>query len=274
MHERAVKRLQLETDLRHAIERNEFVLHYQPLVDMSNDQIMGFEALIRWNHPQRGLLGPGEFLTVAEETGLIIPIGYWVLEEACSQLSQWNADFRRAKPLAVSVNLSCKQFVDTSLVEKIDEILARTGMDSTCLWLEVTESVVMENSAMAIAMLKELKQRGIQVCLDDFGTGHSTLSYLHRLPIDTLKIDRSFVSEIDGKGDGAEIVKTIMTLAHHLGLDVVAEGIESQTQLSQVKALNGQIGQGFFFARPMASQAVEAMWNVEPGRFGTQVTVN
>jgi EAL domain-containing protein (putative c-di-GMP-specific phosphodiesterase class I) len=275
MHERAVIRLRLETDMQRAVEREEFRLMYQPLVDLDDDnRIMGFEALIRWQHPVQGLLPPAAFLTVAEETSLIVPIGYWVLREACTQLHQWHQEFPTATPLVVSVNLSSKQFSDPALVEEIDKIIDETGVDAHSLWLEITESVVMENPRAAREMLAKLKLRGLHVCLDDFGTGHSTLGHLHRLPIDTLKIDRSFVSSIGEHGEDSEIVRVILTLAEHLGLDVVAEGIETEMQANQLRELNSHIGQGFYFSKPLTTAAVEALWSNEPGRFGLIPALN
>ena len=275
MHDRAVARLELETDLRRAIEREEFRLHYQPLVDLDdNNRIMGFEALIRWQHPTRGLLSPAFFLDMAEETGLIVPIGYWVLREACSQLSVWHKQFPMSKPLSVNVNLSSKQFTDPALVQEMDNIIHESGVNPYCLWLEITESVIMENPQMAREMLTKLKERGLQICLDDFGTGHSSFAHLHKLPVDVLKIDRTFISEIGEQGENSEIVQVILTLAEYLGLDVVAEGIETESQARQLRDLKSGIGQGFFFSRPLTTTAVEDMWCKQPSRFGLSPLLN
>lgn len=254
MHLRAMSLLHLETDLRHAIEREEFRIHYQPIVSLRSGRIAGFEALARWYHPQRGLISPAEFIPVAEETGLIIPIGFWVLREACRQMRSWQIQFPRNLSLIISVNLSGRQFSQPNLVEQINQILLETQLDPHCLKLEITESVVMGNAESAIALLAQLKKLGIHLSIDDFGTGYSSLSYLHRFPIDTLKIDRSFINRIDTDGEQLEIVRTIVTLAWNLGLDVIAEGVETAKQLAQLKSLQCEYGQGYFFSRPLDSE--------------------
>jgi diguanylate cyclase (GGDEF)-like protein/PAS domain S-box-containing protein len=255
MHAQAVDLLRLETDLRRAIDRQEFRLHYQPIVSLSTGRISGFEALVRWQHPERGCIQPDKFISLAEETDMILPIGKWVLTEACRQMREWQQQFPEHSSLSISVNLSCKQFRQPDLVEQVTHILQETGLDARSLKLEITESVVMENIDTAINMMKELRALGVQLSMDDFGTGYSSLSYLHRFPISTLKIDRSFVSRMDGNNENREIVRTIVMLARNLGMEVVAEGVEGETQLSQLVALECQYGQGYFFSRPATAES-------------------
>jgi diguanylate cyclase (GGDEF)-like protein len=257
MHARAVTLLQLENDLRRSLERQELQVHYQPVVSLKTGRINGFEALVRWQHPHRGLVSPVEFIPIAEETGLIIPIGYWVLCEACRQISAWQ-EYYQASPLTISVNFSGKQFSQPDLIKQIDQILQETGLDGKSLKLEITESVLIENAESAAAMFLHLKSLGVQVHIDDFGTGYSSLSYLHRFPIDGLKIDRSFVSRMGVNNENSEIVKTIMTMAHNLGMSVIAEGIETAEQLTQLRALQCEYGQGYFFSKPLKPEAAAA----------------
>jgi EAL domain-containing protein (putative c-di-GMP-specific phosphodiesterase class I) len=254
MLDRAMTRLELETDLRKALERQEFLVQYQPIVELGNRQIIGFEALVRWQHPTRGLVSPADFIPMAEETGLIIPIGYWVLTEACRQIREWQAQFPADPSLTVSVNLSAKQCAQTDLVQRVAGILQNTGLDASSLKLELTESMIVEDAASTATTLSELRALGVQVQIDDFGTGYSSLSYLQRLPIDTLKIDRTFVSRIGKDGNGSEIVRTILALAHDLGMKVVAEGIETDEQLSKLKSMECEYGQGYLFTKPIDSQ--------------------
>jgi diguanylate cyclase (GGDEF)-like protein/PAS domain S-box-containing protein len=251
MHTLAMNLLQMETDLRRAIERKEFVLHYQPIVALETGAISGFEALIRWRHPERGFVPPSEFVQIAEETGLIIPIGQWVLEEAGRQIREWQEQFPQYPPLQISVNLSSKQFVNSNLIDQIRKVIADSGIDPYSLKLELTESMVMENFDTAIEMLKQLRKLGIELSIDDFGTGYSSLSYLHRFPISTLKIDRSFVSCMNDLNENAEIVRTIVMLARSLKMNVVAEGVETMDQLSQLALLECEYGQGYYFSKPL-----------------------
>ncbi len=257
MHDKAVSLLDLETDLRTAIRRKQFELFYQPIVDLDNARIVGFEALVRWIHPTRGLIPPNEFIHVAESTGLIIPMTVELLRDACLQIKKWqdvsNDD------LMVSVNLSGKHFGYPTLVDQIADILEETGVQPSCLKLEITESAVMNDAEGAIAMLKRIKETGVKISIDDFGTGYSSLSYLHRFPIDTLKIDRSFVNTMEEGTENGEIVRTVIALARALKLDVIAEGIESVHQLHQLRVLGCEFGQGYLFSRPLPVAAIDRM---------------
>jgi len=255
MHDRAVALLELETDLRRAVERAEFEIYYQPIVSLATGKIDAFEALLRWRHPRRGLLVPDSFVPVAEDTGLIVPIGWWVLHEACRQLADWQSLPWTGQHLAVTVNLSGKQFMQADLVERVEEILGSTGIRSGSLRLEMTESTIMEQAEEAVEKLMALRRLGVKLYIDDFGTGYSSLSYLHRLPVDALKIDRSFISEMDSEAERAEIVGTIVTLARTLRMDVAAEGIETAEQVTRLRALACHYGQGFFFSEPLGSSA-------------------
>ena len=255
MHARAVSRLQLESDLRQAIEQKEFCVYYQPIVSLQTGRLSGFEALVRWNHPRRGLVSPADFIPVAEETGLIVPIGQWVLNEACAHVRQWQLDSPSHRSLSLSVNLSARQVAQADLLDRIKEALASSKLNPHCLKLEITESVVMENAEAAALMLKQLRALGVQLSIDDFGTGYSSLSYLHRFPLNYLKIDRSFVMRLTTDNDNA-IVRTISTLARNLGMEVIAEGIETEEQHQQLKMLGCEYGQGFLFSRPVDSEGV------------------
>jgi EAL domain-containing protein (putative c-di-GMP-specific phosphodiesterase class I) len=256
MHTGVMAQLQLETDLRCALERKELRLVYQPLVELENGRVIGFEALLRWQHAKIGLISPLEFIPLAEETGLIVPIGKWVLEEACRQVHAW--EVRSGQPLILGVNLSSKQFSQSRLVEDISGVLADTQMEPSRLKLEITESVIMDNARMTTTLLTELKALGIKLAIDDFGTGYSSLSYLARLPMDTLKIDRSFVQQMAATGRD-EIVKTILTLAQNLNMDVIAEGIEKIAECEQLKKLGCKLGQGYLFAKPLSVEDAEKM---------------
>ncbi len=259
MHTRALNLLQLETDLRRAVERREFFLHYQPIVAMDSGVISGFEALIRWQHPERGYISPIDFVPVAEETGLIIPIGEWVLGEACRQIKRWQEQFPTYPPLQTSVNISGKQLMKSDLIEQVRRVLQETGIDPRSLKLEITESIMMENIETAISILNQLRALGVELSIDDFGTGYSSLSYLHRFPVSTLKIDRSFVSRMDGNNENAEIVRTIIMLARNLDMDVVAEGVETEHQVLQLRALKCEYGQGYHFSKPVDVSGIEQL---------------
>ena len=251
MHAQTLKLLTLENDLRRSLERQEFEVYYQPITSLVTGTLTGFEALVRWRHPERGLVSPVEFIPVAEDTGLIIPLGEWVLYEACRQLRMWQTQFPTPEPLKISVNLSGKQIKEPDLIGQIDHILEKTGLDGRFLKLEITESVLMENAETVTKMLLQLRARDIQLSVDDFGTGYSSLSYLHRFPVNTLKIDRSFVSQMNHKSRNAEIIRTIITLAHSLRMDVIAEGVETLEQLTELKLLNCEQGQGYLFSKPL-----------------------
>jgi diguanylate cyclase (GGDEF)-like protein/PAS domain S-box-containing protein len=259
MHARAIARLQLENDLRHALERGEFEVYYQPIMNLEEGSISGFEALIRWQHPVRGLVSPVEFIPVAEDTELIIPIGQWVLLEACRQVREWQSAFPSEKPLTISVNLSGKQFKQPDLVGQVKRILYQTGLDPHCLRLEITESMVMEDAESAIAMLRQLRSLNVQLSIDDFGTGYSSLSYLHRFPVNILKVDKSFVMRMSIDEESLGIVETIITLASKLRMQVVAEGIETGEQWDRLKALQCKYGQGYLFSAPVPAAEAEAL---------------
>ena len=252
-------RLQLETDLRGAVERGEFRNFYQPIVALDSGEIVGFEALSRWQHPTRGLVGPNEFIPVAEETGLIRELGWWNLREACRQISEWRAGSIANRHLTISVNLSAKQFSQPNLVEDIRKLLLELALPPEALKLEITESTVMADPSVAVEMLQQMKSLGIRLAIDDFGTGYSSLSYLHRFPLDTLKIDRSFISTMCEGGEGMEIARTILPMANSLRLDVVAEGVETVQQVAMLKKLECKYGQGFYFSRPLSAEGTTAL---------------
>jgi diguanylate cyclase (GGDEF)-like protein len=254
MQREAVSRLQLEADLRDALERREFFLDYQPIVAPHDGRVRGFEALLRWRHPVHGLVSPARFIPVVEEIGLIETIGAWVLAEACRQVHGWQQAFD--SQLTMSVNVSAVQFTDGGLVDVVTRALAETGIEPATLKLELTETAVMADAESALAAFAQLKALGVRVSLDDFGTGYSSLSYLRRLPIDTLKIDRSFVSKLDCHNDKRQIVEVVMTLARVLGLDVVAEGVETEAELALLRAMGTDLVQGYYYYRPLAPDAV------------------
>jgi len=246
----ALDRMDLEMDLRAAISGHEFRLHYQPILRLDTGRITEVEALIRWQHAKRGLLQPDSFIGLTEETGLIIPIGQWVLTEACRQARVWQLEFPTTPPLVMSVNLSAKQFQHPSLVQEISQALTESGLDAASLKLEITESVVMHDAPATLAKLKELKNLGIRLAIDDFGTGYSSLGYLKSFPVDTLKIDRSFVKGLSEGGNDNAIVRAVVTVAKSLNMDVTAEGVETDQQRIELKALGCDRGQGYLFARP------------------------
>ncbi len=265
MHEQANYRLQVETELRHALKNNEFCLYYQPIINLKTNRIKGFESLVRWRHPKRGIVSPLEFIPIAEETGIIVPLGEWILRESCHQLRYWQSTNSSNQNLTMSVNLSCKQFMQSDLFERIFEIVRETKVEPNNLRLEITESYLMNDSDAAIAIMKKLRSLAIKLSIDDFGTGYSSLSYLHRLPINYLKIDRSFVSQMQSNAENFEIVRTIIMLAKNLNLKVIAEGIETPEQADFLRSLDCDYGQGFLYSKPVrAEQAAELIGSVFP----------
>ena len=259
MHAHVVERLQMENDLRHAVENHELSVYYQPKVRLSDRRICGFEALARWLHPRRGWIPPVEFIPVAEETGLIHDLDMWILRQACAQMKCWRTQYPSDPPLAISVNLSPSQFAQPRLVEQIGEVLQETGLEPGALWLEVTESVVMDDHAVAREILTRLKTLGVGLKIDDFGTGYSSLAYLAQLPFDTMKIDRSFTLQLEGGDCNTEIVESILDMAHSLGMQVVAEGVEQNEQITRLISMGCEFGQGFFFSRPVCAAEAETM---------------
>ena len=257
MHGELMSRLKMETDLRRACERDELFVDYQPIVSLQNRTLIGFEALVRWRHQECGLVPPKEFIPVAEETGLILPIGQTVLRSACRQAREWQKTYPSQPPLFVSVNLSVKQFNEPGLVENIAQLLEESQLPPRCLKLEITESVFSDNIEAAVKLLTQLRELGVQLSIDDFGTGYSSLSYLQRFPIDTLKIDRSFVTQMMENEENLAIVRTIVALAQNLGMDVVAEGVETEDQLSLLRKLECENGQGFLFSTPLGGRQLE-----------------
>ncbi len=259
MHTQIFKRFQLEIDLRRAIEKEELYLQYQPIVSLETDKIIGFEALVRWQHPVHGFVSPAEFIPVAEETGLIIPLGKWILLSACDQLSIWQAQFPLDPPLMMSINISGHQLSHPDLVEYIEKILHQKSIDGENLKLEITETVAMNDVEAAISILLKLRTLNLRLSIDDFGTGYSSLSYLHRFPVNTLKIDRAFVSRMEDTNEDAAIVETVIMLSHALGMDVVAEGVETAEQKAKLKKLGCEYGQGYFFSKPLDSESATVL---------------
>jgi EAL domain-containing protein (putative c-di-GMP-specific phosphodiesterase class I) len=252
MNVHTVERLELESDLRHAVERGEFFLHYQPKVEIASGLITGVEALLRWKHPLRGLVPPLDFIPLAEETGLIVPIGEWVLATACARTKAWQG--RGLPKLSVAVNLSARQFADTMLLAKLTRIIHDSGLDPSLLELEITESVVMSNGESAVGVLEKLKSIGVQIAIDDFGTGYSSLAYLKRFPIDILKVDRSFIRDIPTDSGDKKITRAIIAMAHSLRLKVVAEGVETAEQLEFLGSQSCDAVQGYFLYRPLQEE--------------------
>jgi diguanylate cyclase (GGDEF)-like protein/PAS domain S-box-containing protein len=260
MRKQAINRLSMENDMHHALTRGEFDLHYQPIVTLKGNTLAGFEALLRWHHPQKGYIPPEEFIPIAEETGLILDIGCWVLKQACSQVKKWQDQFPAFRDLFININISQKQFTQPEFVQKLRKVLKETWLNPACLNLEITETVLMENAESMIEILNRIRSLGVGLHVDDFGTGYSSLSYLQQFPIDTLKIDYSFINRIGTNGDRAEIVKTILVLARELGVDSIAEGIETENQMIQLRELDCHYGQGFYIGKPMdAEKATEIL---------------
>ncbi|MCL1468554.1 GGDEF domain-containing response regulator [Argonema galeatum] len=264
MHQQALQLLQLENDLRRAVERKEFIVYYQPIVSLYTGRISGFEALVRWKHPTRGLVPPVEFIPVAEETGLIASIDTWVLQEACHQLSIWQKQHATEELLTMGVNLSVRLLSQPNLIEQIAQVLQKTDLNPQTLKLEITESAIMENKESALIILDQLKARKIQLSIDDFGTGYSSLSYLDSFPVNTLKIDQSFVNRMDGKLEKKGLVPAIISMAHRMGISAIAEGVETQDQLTQLRTLNCDFGQGYLFSKPLDSKLAFDLLASEP----------
>lgn len=257
IRDRFLEKIKLESDLRFAIERKEFSMHYQPLVSLEDGAIIGFEALLRWQHPRRGFVPPFEFIPIAEDSGLIIPITDWILQETTDQLAAWQKISPSHQDLIVSVNISGKHLAQDGLIEEVKKVLQASKIKPNCLKLEITESVAMENAEKTIVILNKLKELGVQLSIDDFGTGYSSLSYLHRLPFDTLKIDRSFVNNVGDNGENSEILQTIISLAKNLKMRAIAEGIETETQLQILRDLNCDFAQGYLFSKPLPKEEME-----------------
>jgi diguanylate cyclase (GGDEF)-like protein/PAS domain S-box-containing protein len=260
LHKKALHLLERETDLRKAIQRDEFENHYQPIVNLRTSSLVGFEALIRWNHPQLGLIYPGSFISIAEETGLIVPMTQLIAQRACDDLCHWQDQLQDELKLTMNINLSSKHFLSPTLLKDIKEILNKTGMPPDQLKLEITETALMEDADETIRLVHRLKDLGLKLVIDDFGTGYSSLSYLQRLPIDTLKVDRSFVSRITSEPDGnRNIVEAIISLAHRLEMIVVAEGVETEEQFAILREMNCQFGQGYLFSKPLSKPIADQL---------------
>jgi diguanylate cyclase (GGDEF)-like protein len=276
MYDETLKIVNLENNLRLALERQEFVLHYQPIISLADNELVGFEALIRWQHPEKGFISPVEFIPIAEDTGLILAIGEWLLHEACQQMCRWQEQFPslpQINSLKMSVNVASQQLQEPEFIQKLDRVLEATGLDGRCLRLEITESVLIEPGGTIQDTLQQIRNRNIKLSIDDFGTGYSSLSYLSRFPIDNLKIDRSFVSRMTSDTENYEIVRTIITLAKTLGMDAISEGVENTQQLDRLKTLGCEFGQGYLFAKPLNPRAVESMLTRNP-RFLSSSTDN
>jgi diguanylate cyclase (GGDEF)-like protein/PAS domain S-box-containing protein len=263
----STERLDLEADLRRALERQEFEIYYQPDVDLQTGRISGAEALIRWHHPSRGLCPPVEFIPLAEETGLILPIGDWVLQTACSQARSWRGMLGSGESFVVSVNLSARQFEQAELVDRVAEVLSSPGIDPTSIKLEITESVLMQDTNATLRSLARLRELGVRLAVDDFGTGYSSFSYLRRFPVDTVKIDQSFVRELGQDRAAGAVVEAITRIAHVLSMDVTAEGIETEAQLEQARELGCDRGQGYLFAKPQPAAAITQLLMTSRGTF-------
>ena len=262
MYDETVRLTELENNLRLALQRGEFVMHYQPIMSVDSNILVGFEALIRWEHPQQGFISPLEFIPIAEDTGLILEIGEWLLREACQQLQTWRRRFAlipQMKNLRMSINIASQQLQEPKFIKKLDQILAETGLDGSFLRLEITESALIEPEGDVQNTLKEIRKRNIKLSIDDFGTGYSSLSYLRRFPIDNLKIDRSFIKQMNFDSENFEIVRLIITLAKTLGMDTISEGVETSQQLHQLKDLGCEFAQGYLFAKPLTPIMVESL---------------
>lgn len=262
MYDETLKLVELENSLRFALKRNELTMHYQPIISLDNNHLVGFEALIRWQHPERGAISPVEFIPIAEDTGLILDIGEWLLKEACQQLQTWRQQFAsvpQINSLKMSINLASQQLQEPEFIQKLDQILLETGLEGSSLRLEITESVLIEPEGTIQNTLRQIKNRNIKLSIDDFGTGYSSLSYLRRFPIDNLKIDRSFIQQMNFDSENFEIVRLIITLAKTLGMKTISEGVETALQLNQLKGLGCEFAQGYLFSIPLAPKEIELM---------------
>jgi len=259
MHASAMQRLVLENELRRAIEHGELRLAYQPIWSIATGALIEVEALVRWQHPERGTICPNDFIPIAEETGLILPLGSWVLREACRQLKQWQAQFPDLADLAIGVNVSGRQFARLEIVGEVQRVLSETGLHPRYLKLEITETALMENGGPAMEALAALRETGVRFHLDDFGTGYSSLGYLHRMPIDTLKIDRTFVSVMGADQTGKSIVQAIVALAHSMDMRAIAEGVETESQFKYLRDIGCDYAQGFYFARPLPASGIPGL---------------
>jgi predicted signal transduction protein with EAL and GGDEF domain len=255
MRERVVTRFEIETGLRKAIDGQQLVVYYQPIVSLSDHYICGFEALVRWNHPDRGLILPAEFISVAEESEIIVLLGRWVLRESCRQMAEWQSRCAFGRPLTISVNVSSRQLGDSCLVDEVESALADSGLNPESLALEMTESSIMGNAQQTLETLDRLRAMNVRLEIDDFGTGYSSLSYLQRLPFHTLKIDRSFIREMSNGNGSLDIVKAILQLAHSLNLEVIAEGVETEQQSDKLRQLGCDCIQGFLLSKPVDAKA-------------------
>ena len=260
MHKEALKTLLIQTDLKKALIKEEFILYYQPIISLSTQELIGFEALVRWNHPQEGLIPPIEFISLAEETGLIIDLGNWVFFEACRQAQVWKKQYEKAASLKISINLSGHQINEVNLVENIDRICNLTQLDPKFIRMEITENILIKNHQIINELFQQIKERKIQICIDDFGTGYSSLSYLHNFELDILKIDKSFIQRNLNELKTIKILKTIIDVAYNFGMDVVAEGIETEQQSKILQDLGCKLGQGYFFGHPLNAKIFEKTW--------------
>jgi len=251
--------LDLEAELHRGLSRGEFVLRYQPVVELAGGGIVGVEALVRWHHPERGLILPAEFVPLAEETGLILPLGRWVLYEACRQAGVWNANRGQQPPLTVSVSVSARQLHQANLPDIVAAALAETGLDPACLMLEITESLLLHDTDATVDVLRRLTELRVRLAIDDFGTGYSSLTHLHRFPVDTIKLDRSFVREIPGDAKASALVRAVIQLGHILAVTTIAEGIEAIDQLDELRGSGCGLGQGYLFAKPLEPHEFEVL---------------
>ncbi|WP_178377778.1 putative bifunctional diguanylate cyclase/phosphodiesterase [Clostridium sp. N3C] len=259
IQKKIMKNLKLENDLKHALERNELILYYQPIVSLKTDKIIGFEALVRWNHPELGIISPTDFIPIAEETGLIIPIGKWILQEACKQVSLWQKNYKNTKSLFVNVNMSAMQLNQSDIVEQIAEVLRETKVSPNNLSIEITESSLITDVIKSQTVLEQMRNLGINIQIDDFGTGYSSLSYLQRFPFNVIKVDKSFIQQLDSNNKNHSVVKSIILMAHELNMKVTVEGIETAGQLTRLKNLGCEHGQGYYFSKPLNKDDAEKL---------------